>query len=83
MMDYQAGNIGAGGKAFPSYTEHKAYYQAGNIGAWGKGTLARTRLIVHMIFIVVLATRMEITLRDSGKSQKLDTNRLFDFWPHL
>ena len=31
-------------------------YQAGNIGAWGKGTLARTRLIVHMIFIVVLAT---------------------------
>ena len=25
-------------------------YQAGNIGAWGKGTLARTRLIVHMIF---------------------------------
>ena len=27
-------------------------YQAGNIGAWGKGTLARTRLIVHMIFIV-------------------------------
>jgi hypothetical protein len=58
-------------------------YQAGNIGAWGKGTLARTRLIVHMIFIVVLATRMEITLRDSGKSQKLDTNRPFDFWPHL
>lgn len=56
---------------------------SGNIGAWGKGTLARTRLIVHMIFIVVLATRMEITLRDSGKSQKLDTNRPFDFWPHL
>ena len=54
-------------------------YQAGNIGAWGKGTLARTRLIVHMIFIVVLATRMEITLRDSGKSQKLDTNRPLTF----